>query len=74
VVELRLAPRSREATPNNGKGVSSDVTAKGGKKRRKQHPQWATAMASYDSDNDEKAGGSNGGRAATAAHNSKHGT
>jgi hypothetical protein len=58
--------------------VSSDITvhdveegAKGGNKRRKQHPQWATMAIGHDGGNDEKAGGSSMGFIMTTAHSGK---
>jgi hypothetical protein len=60
-VELRPAPGSRAGTPSGGKEAMSDIAVhdakegtKGGKKTRKQRPQWVTTVANYNSDNNEK--------------------
>jgi hypothetical protein len=69
---------SREVTPSSSKEASFDATVhdanegtKGGKKRRKQHPQRVMAAASYDGGNDEEAGDSGVGHVTTAAHSGK---
>jgi hypothetical protein len=66
------------STPSRGKEVLSDIAihdaeevAKGGKKRHKQHPQWATTAVSHDGGNDEKAGRSDVGRVVTTTHSGK---
>jgi hypothetical protein len=76
--ELRPAPSSREATLSSGKEKSFNVTAhnakegtKGGKKRRKQRPQWITATTDYDGGNDEEVGGFGVGHIVTATCSSK---
>jgi hypothetical protein len=55
--ELHPAPGSREVTPNNSK--------EGGKKRRKQCPQWVTVTTDYNDSIHEKADGSGVGHVET---------
>jgi hypothetical protein len=72
---------TRGETLSSDKEVPFDVAAhcaqegiKGGKKRRKQHLQGTTAMASHDDGHDRVAGGSGVRRISTAEHNDKRST
>jgi hypothetical protein len=70
-----LVPSGREAAPNSSKAAPSNITAqdamkdaKGGKKRRKQRPQWVATVVDYDSNDNEKANDSNKEHVTTAVY------
>jgi hypothetical protein len=66
-----VTPRSDKEAPSDVAIHDTKKDAKGGKKRRKQRPQWVTVMTNCDDGNDEKADGSDLGYIGTTAHSGK---
>jgi hypothetical protein len=64
----KAAPSSSKAAPSNITAQDAMKDAKGGKKRRKQRPQWVATVVDYDSNDNEKANGSNKEHVTTAVY------
>jgi hypothetical protein len=67
-----VTPGSSKAVPTDAAIQDTKKRAKGDKKKRKQCPQWATAVADYDGNDERKADGSDMRCVVTTAHSGKH--
>jgi hypothetical protein len=78
VAKFHLPLGSRDMTPSSSRKASSNIVVrstkegtKGGKRRRKQHPQGAMTTINYEDGNNGKADGSSMGHVAIVAHSDK---